>query len=73
MLLADFIENWCIGMNNDGLLIGIEFDQQMFGYESEPFDLILDLVAELKAQGKDLSFNNFAGVADLGAQVAAAK
>ena len=38
--LPDFIENWCIGMENDGLIIGTQFDQNMFGFEVEPLELI---------------------------------
>ena len=63
--LADFIENWGVGMENDGILAGIEFDQNMFGYEAKPLDLILDLVAEIKATKKSISLQKFNGIADL--------
>lgn len=63
--LADFIENWGVGMENDGILAGIEFDQNMFGYEAKPLDLILDLVAEIKATKKSISLQKFDGIADL--------
>ena len=33
--LSEFMENWCVGMENDGLLVGTAFDQNMFGYEAE--------------------------------------
>lgn len=69
ILLSDFIENWCIGMENDGLLIGTEFDRNMFGFESEPMELILELVTELKSIGKDLKFKKFKGIIDLEKQV----
>jgi len=67
--LADFLENWCIGMANDGLLIGTQFDQNLFGHEVEPFDLILELTNELKSIGKDLSFRKFDGIDDLEKQI----
>tara|TARA_R110002153_G_scaffold121318_3_gene266839 strand:+ start:1439 stop:1897 length:459 start_codon:yes stop_codon:yes gene_type:complete len=63
--LTDFIENWGVGMENDGILAGIEFDQNMFGYEAKPLDLILDLVAEIKTTKKSISFQKFDGIADL--------
>mgnify|MGYP003671934722 FL=1 len=63
--LTDFIENWGVGMENDGILAGIEFDQNMFGYEAKPLDLILDLVAEIKATKKSISLQKFDGIADL--------
>ena len=69
MSLSNFMEHWCIGMDKDGLLVGTEFDENIFGYESEPFTLILQLTAELKNQGKDLKFENFGGIADLEKQI----
>lgn len=67
--LSEFMENWCVGMENDGLLIGTQFDQNMFGFEAEPLELIVDLSTELKSIGKDLNFRKFKGVADLEKQV----
>ncbi|MFH4969409.1 MULTISPECIES: DUF2750 domain-containing protein [Flavobacteriaceae] len=63
--LAEFMENWCIGMANDGLVIGTQFDQNLFGHEVEPLDLILELTAELKSNGKDLTFKKFNEIDDL--------
>ncbi|SFR89153.1 DUF2750 domain-containing protein [Maribacter stanieri] len=63
--LTDFIENWGVGMENDGILAGIEFDQNMFGYEAKPLDLILDLVTEIKTTKKSISLQKFDGIADL--------
>ncbi len=70
--LTDFMENWCVGIGNDGLLIGTQFDQNMFGFEAESFELILDLSKELKLLGKSLSFRKFEGIDDLENQVKAA-
>ncbi|GAA4239811.1 hypothetical protein GCM10022291_35190 [Postechiella marina] len=67
--LSEFMENWCVGMENDGLLIGTQFDQNMFGFEAEPLELIIDLLAELKSIGKDLNFRKFNGIKDLETQV----
>ena len=67
--LAEFMENWCVGMSNDGLLIGTQFDQNLFGHEVEPLDLILELTAELKSNGKDLNLRKFDGIEDLEKQV----
>lgn len=71
ILLSDFIENWCIGMKNDGLLIGTEFDQNLFGFEVEPLELILELTTQLKTIEKKLSFKKFDGIIDLEKQVKA--
>ncbi|TYA84239.1 DUF2750 domain-containing protein [Seonamhaeicola marinus] len=67
--LSDFMENWCVGMENDGLLIGTQFDQNLFGHEVEPLDLILELTSELKSMEKDLNFKKFNGIDDLEKQV----
>ena len=63
------MENWCIGMENDGILIGTEFDQNMFGYELEPLNMILELVSELRNRNKDCNFKKFKGILDLEQQV----
>lgn len=70
--LADFLENWCVGIANDGLLIGTEFDINLFGFEAQPLELILELTTELKSIGKDLIFKKYKGIADLESQVNAA-
>jgi hypothetical protein len=57
--LNDFIENWCIGMSKDGFLVGTNFDQNMFGFESDPHDLVLELSQELKKQAKEILLNNY--------------
>ncbi|WP_299902056.1 DUF2750 domain-containing protein [uncultured Aquimarina sp.] len=67
--LSEFMENWCVGMENDGLLIGTQFEQNMFGFEAEPLELIIDLSTELKSIGKDLKFRKFNGITDLEKQV----
>ncbi|RAU83015.1 DUF2750 domain-containing protein [Pontibacter arcticus] len=67
--LSEFLENWCVGMNNDGLLIGTNFDQNMFGHETEPFDLILEIITELKNTDKKLDLQKFEGIEDLEKQV----
>ncbi|ESU24657.1 hypothetical protein FLJC2902T_31890 [Flavobacterium limnosediminis JC2902] len=67
--LAEFIENWCIGIDNDGLLIGTNFDQNMFGHEVEGYELILELIDELKKNKKELEFQKFENLADLETQI----
>lgn len=67
--LSEFIEDWCVGMENDRLLVGTEFDQNMFGYESDPLELILELVNELIQHKKELHFKKFKGLLDVKDQV----
>lgn len=67
--LNDFIENWCLGMNQDGLVAGTQFDTHLFGYEAEPLELILNLIEELKKTGKSVNLRKFESIEDLEAQV----
>jgi hypothetical protein len=66
---AEFIENWCIGIDNDELLVGTNFDQNMFGYEIEGYELILELIEELKKKNKELDFEKFENLEDLEVQI----
>ncbi|MDR3022935.1 DUF2750 domain-containing protein [Chryseobacterium sp.] len=67
--LTEFVENWCLGMNMDGLLVGTNFDSHMFGYEAEPLELILDIIEELKNSGKSLELRKFKNLEDMEKQI----
>jgi hypothetical protein len=67
--LSEFLENWCVGMNNDGLIVGTNFDKNMFGYEIEPLDLILEIITELNLHNKEIELKKFDGIKDLETQV----
>jgi hypothetical protein len=67
--LEEFIENWCVGLYNDGLLVGTSFDQNMFGYEVEPLELILELIGELKSKQIGLELRKYADLEELEEQV----
>ncbi|MGH1517459.1 DUF2750 domain-containing protein [Chryseobacterium sp. JK1] len=67
--LTEFVENWCLGMNSDGLIVGADFDSNLFGYEAEPLEVILDIITELKNTGKSLELRKFKNIDDLENQV----
>jgi Protein of unknown function (DUF2750) len=67
--LEEFIENWCVGLYNDGFLVGTSFDQKMFGYEAEPLDLILELIVELKSKQIGLELRKYTDIDELEEQV----
>lgn len=67
--LNEFVENWCLGMNSDGLLVGTDFDSNMFGYEAEPLELILDIIEELGNSGKSLNLRKFESPEDMEKQI----
>lgn len=63
--LSEFIENWCVGMSDDGVFAGIDFDSNMFGYEQETLQVVLDLHAELKKHNKSILFKKFKHIEEL--------
>lgn len=67
--LADFIENWCVGMHNDELLAGTDFDSNLFGTEAEPLTIILQIIEELKSTGKTITLESYANIEELENQV----
>ncbi|PKF75730.1 DUF2750 domain-containing protein [Chryseobacterium sp. PMSZPI] len=69
--LNEFLENWCLGMNSDGLLVGINFDRNLFGYEAEPLELALEIIEELKKNKKSLTLKKFDDLEDMESQIKA--
>ena len=67
--LSEFIEDWCVGMSNDGLIIGSNFDANMFGLEVNPFDLMLQVIGQLKEAKKTLTFEKYKSLSDLEQQL----
>lgn len=67
--LNDFLENWCLGMNSDGIMTGTDFNNNLFGSEVEPIELILDIIEELKRIEKPLEFVKFENIEDLETQI----
>lgn len=67
--LSDFIEEWCVGMYNEGLLTGTDFDENKQGNESDALELLLEITAELEELGKELEFKKFENLADLEEQI----
>jgi hypothetical protein len=63
--IAEFIEFWCVGMHNDYVIVGTNFDHQLFGYEEEPLILAQDLLNELKSNNINITFENYTSVDDL--------
>ena len=57
--LAEFLENWCIGMSNDGLLVGTNFDRNLFGYEVDPLEILLEVLNELEETNKQIQLTHF--------------
>lgn len=67
--LGEFIERWCTGMDEDGIMIGTNFDKRMQGFESEPLMLILELTTELKRTKNKLELMDFESLNDIEEQI----
>ena len=63
--LGEFIENWCVGMYENSMLAGTNFDENMCGVESNPLDLVVELAKELKKNRKTVSLKLYKGMDDL--------
>lgn len=57
--LVEFLENWCVGMYGDQLLVGANWDIELIGKEAEPLVVALDVINALKAKGKTLEFSQY--------------
>ncbi|MHC2990549.1 hypothetical protein OB13_02735 [Pontibacter sp. HJ8] len=67
--LVEFLENWCVGMYGDQLLLGPNWDATLTGREMEPLIVALDVVNELKHQNKTLEFTQYDSQDEFEAQV----
>lgn len=67
--LQEFLENWCVGLHNDNLMVGTNFDSNMFGFEAEPLELILDIIGELKTRNIKLELTKYESIDDLARQI----
>ena len=62
--LAEFLENWCIGMYKEYILAGINWNPNLEGAEVDSIDLALKLVQESKKQNKELVFKLYKSQAE---------
>ena len=67
--LNSFLENWCVGMYYDGTIAGINFDQNLFGFEIDTLDLALDIIRELKRCNTEIELLKFESLDDLESQI----
>ncbi|MBB6271402.1 hypothetical protein HDF26_001829 [Pedobacter cryoconitis] len=63
--LTSFLENWLTGMSDDHHLAGTNWDANLIGKESDPQQLILEIIAELKAKNKPLSLKKHSNLTEL--------
>lgn len=64
MPLSEFLEDWVVGMSNDGLIVGTNWDLNLFGKEVEPLDLALEITSKLIQQDKAIEFKKYRDLSD---------
>ncbi|ATA88295.1 hypothetical protein CGC58_00230 [Capnocytophaga stomatis] len=57
--LADFMEFWCLGMYEDGVAAGIDFDENLCGEEEIPTELLKKIIDEVEKTNTKITFKNF--------------
>ncbi|MES2277129.1 MAG: DUF2750 domain-containing protein [Bacteroidota bacterium] len=67
--LAEFLESWCIGMADEGTLVGANWDANMFGKESNALDVALDIVNRIKEINSTIAFKNYGSIDELIADI----
>ena len=57
--LVDFMEDILIGMDEDAHLVGVAFDEELYGTEVEPVELLRDLLNEIRVQNQSHEYENY--------------
>lgn len=60
--LKDFIEFWCAGMYKNEVIVGINFDHQLFGYEEAPLELAKELLILAQSSNIKIKFENYRSI-----------
>jgi len=67
--VAEFLENWCVGMYDDGLLVGTDWTTELQGREVDPLVVALDVVQELKHRKKEIALQQYESLSELEEQI----
>jgi hypothetical protein len=69
MPLSEFLEVWLVGMHNDVVLAGTDWDSNLFGKEIEPLVLALDITQHLLETGTEIELIEYDDIHDFQAQI----
>lgn len=67
--LSDFLENWCVGMVEEKILAGINWDAKMVGLEINAATLAIDILDRLKAIDSAIDFFEYDSIDALAAKI----
>ena len=60
--VAEFIESWCMEMAEEEIVVGVNWDANLYGTESEALNLALDVLNRLAAINSAISFSNYKSI-----------
>lgn len=63
--LVTFLEQWCVSLKNDDLIIGTNPTHDMVSYEIDPLDLVLEIIEQLRKENIPIKLKQFESVAEL--------
>jgi hypothetical protein len=67
--LAEFLENWLVGMHQNQVMAGTNWNANLFGEEIAALKLIMEMIEAAKAAGAQLAFTKYADLADFETEV----
>lgn len=60
--INDFLENWCLGIFNDGLVFSLNLDLEGNTVEIQPLDLAYKLALGLQEENQEIKLNKFQNI-----------
>jgi hypothetical protein len=60
--LAEFLESWCIELADNEILIGVNWDPKLLGWEADALTIALDILKRLKEMQSAITFSNYSGL-----------
>jgi hypothetical protein len=60
--LAEFLESWCIDLAENEILIGINWDVNLLGWETSPLTITLDILNRLNTMQSAITFLNYSSL-----------
>lgn len=70
--LGEFLEQWCVGIANEGFHVEINLDKNFVGYEIHPLELALIVIEKLKEVNASVPLQNYVSLQDFYDQIKSA-
>ncbi|ADU92514.1 DUF2750 domain-containing protein [Taylorella equigenitalis] len=62
--LNELLASWCLGMNQDGVIAGLNLDSNLFGKEMPPLELAMDILNQIVKSGNSNDIVAFLDIED---------